>query len=113
MKASDTRLVLIQRRITGTDEAGQPLDTWEDVGPLWADIGNDTGKAAIRRSGEVPVPYVRYSFMVRFQDVQALGVTADMRVVHDSQNFDIKGITRDFQRRDAAFIICELGASEG
>ena len=113
MKVADTRLILIQKRQTGTDEAGQPLSGWEDVGPLWADIGHDTGKAAIRRSGDVPIPYSQYSFKVRLQDLRALGVTDGMRVVHDSLNFDIKGVTQDLRERDAAFIVAELGGNEG
>ena len=107
------RRIEIQARATGTDAAGQPNGNWESVGYLWADIGHDTGKAAIRKSGEVPVPYSQYSFMVRHGDLRALGVTDGMRVVHDSLNFDIKGITQDLKQRDAAYIICELGGNEG
>lgn len=113
MKANGTRRILIQKRQTGTDAAGQPLSGWEDVGPLWADIGHDTGKAAIRRSGDMPIPYSQYSFKVRLLELRALGVTDGMRVVHDSLNFDIKGITQDLRERDAAYIVAELGGNEG
>lgn len=107
------RRIAIQARAAGTDDAGQPNGAWAHVGYLWADIGHDTGKAAIRRSGEVPVPYAQYSFMVRLRDLRALGVTDGMRVVHDSLNFDIKGVTQDLKQRDAAFIVCELGGNDG
>lgn len=102
----------IQQRSAGEDAAGQPLDTWAHVGYLYADIAHDTGKAAIRR-GDLPTPYSQYSFMVRLGDCRSLGVTDAMRVVHDGLYFDIKGITQDLQRRDAAFIVCELGGNEG
>ena len=114
MRAGELRQrITIQQHPAGTDEAGQPLDNWVDVGTLSANIGHDTGKAAIRQSGSVPVPYAQYSFKVRFADATLLGVTAGMRVSHAGEFFDIKGLTRDFQTRDAAFIICELGGNEG
>ena len=67
----------------------------------------------VRQSGAVPVPYSQYSFKVRLADVRSLGVTSGMRVVHDGLNFDIKGITQDLQKRDAAYIVAEQGGNEG
>ncbi len=114
MKAGELRhRILIQQRGGTTDAAGQPVDTWTNVGTISANIGYDTGKSAIRQSGSVPVPYSQYSFKVRLADVRALSVTSGMRVVHDGMNFDIKGITQDLQRRDAAYIIAEQGGNDG
>lgn len=105
--------VEVQQRSEGRGPSGQPLLTWEHVGYLWANIGNDTGKSAIRRSGDVPVPYVQYSFAVPLCDVRALSLTDGMRLVHDGLNFDIKGITQNLQNRTEAFIVCEMGGNEG
>lgn len=114
MKAAGmNRRVAIERRTGGKGASGQPLTTWGHLGYLWADIAHDTGKAAIRRSGDVPVPYAQYSFKVRFLDAKALGVTDGDRATLDGDHFDIKGITRDLKSRDAAFLICELGGNEG
>ena len=39
MKAGTlNRRVTIQRRVPGQDEAGQPIDTWEDMATVWANI---------------------------------------------------------------------------
>lgn len=106
--------IAVQSRAVGSDDAGQPNGAWTLVGYLWANIGHDTGKAAIRRASEqLPVPYSQYSFAVPLCDVRALGVTDAMRIVHDGLNFDIKGITQNLQDRTEAFIVCELGGNDG
>lgn len=109
------RRILIQRRAEGTDEAGQPIMGWEDVGEAWAGIANETGMGAIRSSlqGNVPASIARYSFLMRFATVQALGVDSGMRIVHDGMVFDIKGITRDLRGREKAYILTEEGGNEG
>ena len=106
--------IKVEQRSDATDAAGQPVDTWTHVGYLWANIAHDTGKAAIRRASEqVPVPYSQYSFAVPLCDVRALGITDGMRVVFDSLNFDIRGITQNLQDRTEAFIVCEQGGNAG
>lgn len=109
------QLVLVQRRTAGTDDTGQPLDVWESVGPLYADIGSKTGFSAIDAAAQsgVPASIAAYSFLVRFADCQALGVNVGMRILHDGTPFDVKGVTRDFAKRDRAYIICEEGGSLG
>jgi len=109
------RRVRIERRIQGQDGTGQPIDTWELVGFLWAGIANETGLGAIRSSlqGNVPASIARYSFLVRFEAAMSLGVDASMRIVHDGLMFEIKGLTRDLKSREKAFIICEQGGNDG
>lgn len=109
------QLVLVQRRTTSTDAIGQPLDTWEDVGPLYADIAGKTGFSAIEAAAQtgVPASVATYSFLVRFSDCQALGVDAGMRILHDGIPFAVQGVTRDFARRDRAYIVCDQGGALG
>lgn len=109
------RLIAIERRSAGVDAAGQPVDGWELVGELWASIANETGLGAIQSGlqGNVPASIARYSFLVRFVDVQELDVDAGMRVVENGEAFDIKGLTRDLKDRERAYIICEQGGNDG
>lgn len=109
------RRVTLQKRTAGVDAVGQPLETWEDVGDLWAGIANETGLGAIRSglAGNVPASIARYSFLIRFAEVARLGIAADMRVLHDGVVFEVKGTTRDFKDRDKAFILCEQGGNNG
>lgn len=109
------RRIEVQKPGTIRDEAGQPVDGWIPVGPLMADIGNETGMGAIRSSlqGDAPASIARYSFLVRFSGARALGVDAGMRIVHDGDVFEVKGIARDYRNRDRAFILCEQGGNDG
>lgn len=116
MRAGElNRRIAIQRRGGGTDETGQPLDEWVDAGTIWANIANETGMGAIRSSleGGVPTNIARYSFKVRFAEARALAVDAGMRISHDGQSFDIKGLTQDLKDREAAYILCEQGGNDG
>lgn len=110
-----TQLVMVQRRVAGADALGQPMDTWEDVGPLYADIGGKSGFSAIDSALQtgVPASIAHYSFMVQFSEAQFLGVDAGMRILHDGFVFEVKGITRDFKRKDRAYIICDQGGALG
>lgn len=109
------RRILVQRRSGATDEAGQPLDDWEEAGSLWAGIANETGLGAIRSSlqSNVSPSIARYSFLVSFDAAKALGIDEGMRVIHDGTIFEVKGITRDFKDRKRAFLICEQGGNDG
>ncbi|MDG2524644.1 phage head closure protein [Stenotrophomonas sp. HITSZ_GD] len=109
------RRIRIERRGTGTDGWGQPIEEWALVGEVWAGIGNETGMGAIRSSlqGNVPASIARYSFLVRFQTAQALAIDQGMRIVHDGLVFDIKGVTRDLKDRERAYILAEQGGNNG
>lgn len=109
------RRIQVQRRSAETDGAGQPIDDWVDVGPLWAGIANESGLGAIRSSlqGNVSMSIARYSFLVSFEGARALGIDEGMRVLHDGEVFEVKGLTRDFKDRSRAFLICEQGGSDG
>jgi SPP1 family predicted phage head-tail adaptor len=109
------RRIEIQKREQGTDDVGQPLDTWVTVGKLWANIGNQSGIGAIKTGLQenVPESITGYSFMVRFESARALAVDAGMRVLHAGLIFDVKGVSQDLKNRDRAFIICTQGGNDG
>lgn len=104
------RQITIQRRQSGTDAAGQPLDGWEDVATVPANIKGATGMGTITRMQEnVPASIERYSIRIRYRE----GITSAMRVVHGAQVFDIRQIRMDFERRVWTDLICELGGDVG
>lgn len=110
MKAGTlNRRITIQRRATGTDAAGQPLQTWADVATVWANILGNTGMASIRHAGEVSAAIKRYSIRIRFRE----GLDEGMRVVYAGQNFDIKEVRMDYPGREWTDLVVELGANDG
>lgn len=104
--------IRIQRRTGGTDAAGQPLDTWEDVFPfdIPANIKGQSGLGAITgMQDNVPASIERYSFRLRFRE----GITDAMRVVHRGVAFDIRQVRMDFERRKWTDLVCEQGGNNG
>jgi len=103
------RRITIQRRQTGTDAAGQPLQGWEDVVVVWSQLAGDNGLATIRASGDLPAPIKRYSFRIRYRD----GLDEGMRVIYAGAPFDIKAVRMDFAGREWTDLVCELGGNDG
>lgn len=109
MKAGDLdRLVTIQQRQPGEDDAGQPLETWIDVASVWANVKGATGMASIRQSSlqdNVAASVNSYSFRIHYLE----GITAAMRVDLDGVLFDIKQVRMDYAKREWTDLVCEQG----
>ncbi len=109
------RKVRVERPASGTDDWGQPAQGWELVDEIMVSVAGETGVGAIRAGlqGGVPASISRYSFMARYQTVRALGIDATMRILFDGLVFEVKGITRDLNSKDRAFIVTEEGGNSG
>lgn len=103
------RRITIQQRQNGTDEAGQPLLTWEDVATVWANVAGDTGLGTIRNAGEVPAAIKRYSIRIRYRE----GLDEGMRVLLGAVPFDVKEVRMDYARREWTDLIAEQGGNDG
>lgn len=110
------RRIVIKKPVEGRDGFGQPIKTMVQVGqPIMAGIANETGLGAIRAGlqSDVPASIARYSFVVRFATAKAMAIDETMIVEHDGDVFEIKGVTRDYSKRDRAFLVCEQGGNRG
>lgn len=104
------RRISIQRRVSGTDDAGQPLPGWESVVDVWAHVRGQTGMGTITGlQDNVAASIERYSIRIRYRE----GLDAGMRVVYGAQIFDIRQIRMDFERREWTDLVCELGGNDG
>ena len=99
--------VVIQSLVTGRDAAGGVTKTWSDFASVWADVRFLNGMETVR--ADSPVPMVRASIRIR----DLAGVTADMRVVHDGKNFDIKAVLPDPTGARWLDLVCEQGLVNG
>lgn len=87
MKAGtlDTRIT-IQRRSTGQDDWGQPIDAWGDVALVWANVRHLNGTESIKAGADVSV--VRASFRIRHRS----GIDAGMRILSGGAVYDIEAV---------------------
>lgn len=109
MKAGSLRnLILLQTRDSGTDAAGQPVQTWTDLASVWADVRGANGMQTIK----APLDGVEinwYSFRIRYRT----DVDAAKRVVFNGQNYDVKQVRHDFARKEWTDLVCEVGGNDG
>lgn len=109
------RRFAIKRRTDGTDDAGQPLLTWELVTKVWADVKGDAGLTTIRNSGNVPAAIKRYSIRIRFRRDVDEGMSA-VELVNDQEigaPFDVKEVRMDYAGREWMDLIAEQGGNDG
>jgi SPP1 family predicted phage head-tail adaptor len=102
------RQVVIQSRDSGTDDAGQPLQTWTTLATVWANILGATGAGTIR-AGLEGVEVNGYSFRIRYRT----DVDAAERVVFGGQNYDVKSVRHDHAGKDWTDLVCEVGGNDG
>lgn len=74
--------ITIQRNEPVRDAIGQPIDNWQNVATVWADVRFLNGKAFIAADKETSS--VNASIRIRKRDV-----TTDMRVIFESELYDI------------------------
>ena len=100
------RRITIERRVSGEDAAGQPIEGWEPVATVWADIRTPSGLSGARdMQGDIATSLVRYSIRIRFRD----DLDTEMRVLASGQVFDIKQVRPDYAGRVWTDLVCEVG----
>ena len=95
----DSRITL-RRRTTSRDAAGQPLDTWVTVAPVWANIKYLTGTATLKASR--PVGQSGVSIRIRFR----ADVSTGMQAAYGSTVFTIQAANP--QGKEWLDLVCEV-----
>jgi SPP1 family predicted phage head-tail adaptor len=104
------RRITIQRRANGQLADGQPVDTWQDVATVWANIGGRTGLRAITTAQDgVPSSVAQYSFRIRYRT----DITADMRVFWAGQPYAILLVQSDHASQETTDLVCQFGGKDG
>lgn len=90
------------QQLTGTfDDAGQPVETWVEVSPLWASIRHLSGMQTLKAGAEASI--VKASVRIRWR----AGVTAAMRIVYGAQVYKISAVMPDLASRKFVDLVCE------
>ncbi|SIQ99942.1 phage head closure protein [Pseudacidovorax sp. RU35E] len=100
--------VQLQRRVSATDEAGQPIHTWQALATVWADVRFPGGLEAIRADAQLTV--TRASVRIRYRtDVDA----ASCRLLFKGAVYDIQAVLPDEAHRQYLDLVCESGQNDG
>lgn len=83
----------IERRVAGEDALGQPLESWELVAGVWADVRHKSGLSAIK--GDADTSIVQSSIRIRYR----AGLDTGMRVTHGGDRYDIRALLPDGKRQ--------------
>lgn len=83
----------IEQRASGADALGQPVDTWEVVAEVWANIKHQSGLSAIKAGADTSI--VQVSIRIRHR----VGIDAGMRVTHAGDTYDIRAVLPDGKKQ--------------
>ena len=79
------RILILQKDATTTDTDGYPTKTWEPLFSAWAKVEPLAGREYFQAAAAQAQHQVRFTIRYR------RGITADMRLRWDSQDYEIKG----------------------
>ena len=96
------RRVTLQQQTLTQDGAGQPVNTWVDVGfPIWASVLLLSGLETIK--ADRPASIVKASIRIRYRS----GVNAGMRVKVGLSFYEIMAVMPDESKREFIDLACE------
>ena len=93
--------VTIERKTTGADSWGQPVETWETVAIAPAEVYPLSGREYIAAQAEQAG--VTTKITIRYQ----AGIEPAMRVTHDGMTYNIKAVLPDPTLRRHLTLMCE------
>lgn len=106
------RRVKIQKKASGVDDYGQPVETWEDYATVWAWIKAPTGMGTITseyQSESGDISRSQYSIRIRYR----LDVTAKMRAVCEGTIYDIRSVIQDMAGHEYTDLVVAVGMNNG
>jgi len=93
--------VTLQQRATGVDPYGQPVDTWQDVATVWAQVEDLRGREFLEAK-QAPGSEVTTRIRMRYRD----GVTPDMRAVHKDRVLQVVAVLDPDGRATRLELMC-------
>jgi SPP1 family predicted phage head-tail adaptor len=94
------RRILIQKVAIVTGATGQPIEQWETYRQKWAKLSYEGGSEKFEADKETAINVVK--FMIRYEAT----ITEQMKVVYDSNDYDILYI-EEIGRRKYLMLKCQ------
>lgn len=86
--------VTIQEHVTGRDEWGQPVDTWQDVATVWASV------EPLRGQEYFAAQQVSAAVTARIRIRYRPGIRPDMRVLYGERIYNITSVIDPEERHE-------------
>ena len=99
--------VTIERKTAGADAWGQPVETWETVAIVPAEVWSLSGREYIAAQAEQAGVTTRIT--IRYQ----AGIEPAMRITHDGRTYNIRAVLPDPTARRHLTLMCESGVNNG
>ena len=93
--------VTIEQKTAGADAWGQPVETWETVAIVPAEVWPLSGREYIAAQAEQAG--VTTKITIRYQ----AGIEPAMRITHDGKTYNIKAVLPDPTARRHLTLMCE------
>lgn len=104
MRAGELRhRITIEKRTQGQGSLGQPINTWDALAHLWANVRHLGGVESIKAGAITST--VQASCRIRWRD----DVTAGHRVLHDGKVYDIEAVLPDARRQFVDLVLKTTG----
>lgn len=106
--------VLLQRRATGADAAGQALQSWQDVATVWAAVEPIRGAEWFAAGQEQASADVRVTIRHRTDVTSAWRVVPSVGSPYAGQPMDVQGMPIDVRgERRYLELMCLAGVKDG
>ena len=93
--------ITIERKTAGADAWGQPVETWETVSIVPAEVWPLSGREYIAAQAEQAG--VTTKITIRYQ----AGIEPAMRITHDGKTYNIRAVLPDPTARRHLTLMCE------
>ena len=94
--------ITIQQPVTGQDEIGQPLTTWQPLATVWANIRLMGGLESIKADAQTAT--TKASIRIRYRE----DVSTSMQISHKATLYKITALLPDMQRKAHVDLVCEV-----
>ncbi len=92
--------ITLQELVTGQDEAGQPVDMWQDVATVWAAV------EPLRGREYFAAQQVQAEVTTRIRIRYRRGIRPEMRVLYDGRLFNILSVIDPEERHVELQLMC-------
>lgn len=102
----DTR-VSLQRKTSGSDELGQPIEAWTEYAEVWGDVLQASGRETA--SSGTQVDTANASIRIRYRT----DVTNADRAIAQGVVFNIASVIPNVKSREFTDLVCTQNANDG